>query len=227
MYVLALLGLGGLAAAHSAELVAWLHRGRSHWALLVFGLLSVAAVLALYAAQKEIDDKTVVRLLSPRFSADFRPILNYGPATTPPAHDVLCIQFQGKLRNETLDRTEALFPRIELFERSKFRRWGVVAVMLSHKRWRCGGVLGFSPKSAEIPARKEIDLVISTHATSPVGAAAFLGKDFKLRITIDVLGQPPIISEGRLALKVYTLTGPPADATAPPPAGPPSTTGAA
>ena len=59
-------------------------------------------------------------------------------------------------------------------------------------------------KRFDVPSGEEIEFELWFHATSPSGATAFIGKELRLRIELDVVGQPEQTSDFPIA----RITGP-------------------
>jgi hypothetical protein len=155
---------------------------------------------ALAAIGGELDRLKTVTVRTLSTHAELRSLLHFNSGTT--EHDIFIYNISLSFRNESGETLHAFFPRVELF-RKQGSGWELLEVrtlnswsLISHLKGRQFPLTHwYAEKCNDIAARDETIADLSMMHTSLEGASAFLNCDFKVRLTIDIVGQPKNVIE--------------------------------
>lgn len=192
----------GVLTQHRVAVSAWLVAEWTHWAFVGAGVLLLCALVALYGMEREADALKIVQVRPGEIKTSLRPILHFNSDRD--ERDILIYEVDIKFRNDSDKTFRAFFPELELYrkkgrrtwERMSFRRINDSLHASVHQRglpnersrW-------YHNRRYEIAARDETIVHFYLMETAPEGASAFLDYDFKLRATMDFIGQPKEILE--------------------------------
>lgn len=192
----ALSALGLAAAVDSKRLEPWLLSDWTHWVFALTLILSLLSLGALYGAQKDVDEMKFVQVSIRDLTARLYPEVFFasGKATT----DVLIMSIAISLRNDSEKATRVFFPKLELLRRTERNKWDPLELALIYDQAVGGAQLRGLRRSSwwdngqrhEVPARDELIVDFTIEGTSAEGASAFLGRDLKVRVSLDIYGQP-------------------------------------
>lgn len=175
----------------------WLFSEWTHFAVAFFALGFVGSFLALYSLEKELDDKKVIQVsVLDSTEISLHSILHFNSGES--LHNVLTLRLFISLRNDTEKATRAFFPLIELFGRDNAKgKWELIPLDTKSISGRGGprgasvfGDLWFPGERFEIPAWDDVHISFWIVGTAPGGAAPFLNRELKARLTVDIMGQP-------------------------------------
>jgi len=148
------------------------------------------------ALEKQLDKMKVVQATISEATAELRSAIDS-------EKDVLILSLKLTLRNEAEASRRAFFPAFELLGKNDSGEWEVIHI--DYRSTLAGrgaprGMNGFGDfwhqnRRLELPELDEMVVNFFTLGTNPAGAVAFLNRDLKLRLTIDVPGQPNIVTE--------------------------------
>jgi hypothetical protein len=196
-----LLFLGGLASAWVAainwqQFKTWLTAEWTHAGVAIALAVLSASFVAMYGAEGELDALRVVRVSA---SAKTSLIPTLRMDSNRDEHDVFVYEVELRLRNDSDKIFRAYFPVLELYRKQGWRRWE--RVNLEKLRTYAGASVHlrglpnerehwYPEHRYEIAARDETIARFHQKEKSPDGASAFLGREYKLRLTIDIIGHP-------------------------------------
>ncbi len=204
------LGTGGAVTLDLRRAQPWLSAGWTHWALVVFIVLSVTSSISLFNLEAQLEEATTVLLSTRGLAAEIFPLLNYmdfgGGQRV--AHNVLTVRFELRMRNNGSGATRALFPELRLLKAGgPLRRKEVVEstpieVGARAKPRGDGGIGEFwlEEQGIHLPAKEEIRA--DFWLTAPLPESGF-AQGLSLRFVVDVFGQE--LKEFELALPRPTL----------------------
>jgi hypothetical protein len=213
----ALAALGaGVVYSNWQALKPWLLSDWTHIAVSVLAAAAVLAFIALFGAVWELGEMRHVQIRVSESGAQIFPLVRSNDGVE--HRDVLCVGVSIVFRNDSDRPTRAFFPKIDLVKRSRWWRWKplpVITLYLPLARTVLRGVNNrwlFWHKNArhEIPARDELTAGFSVYwKVAKPGGGIFLGSRLRLRVAVDVIGQPLSSLEVSLPELIEPPPGPP------------------
>jgi len=144
--------------------------------------------------------KTVkIRIVS--VQAELRSLLHFNLGVT--ETDIFIYGITIAFRNESHEILRAFFPKVELSRKRLDGQWEVLELrrlepwtLISHSKGLPNQHTYWHPERRnELGARDETIGEMGMMHTAPGGASAFLNREFKVRLTIDIIGQPETVLE--------------------------------
>jgi hypothetical protein len=181
-----------------------------HWLTALLGFLFLGAALALYGVEKEEEARSTVRVLAKKAHSDLREVLRFNGHS---ASDVLILEIEIRFLNAGDKLRRIRFPTIEL-QRKDNRRWQTLpltdhspqAFARMHQRGLPNvNEIWDRDQPFNMPPVDELTADFSMIVTSPEGSRAFIGRDLRLRVGVEIIGQErPNVINVPVAVKGYT-----------------------
>jgi hypothetical protein len=179
----------------------------NRWLVALLGLLLFGALLALYETEAEEERKSTVRLIRHSIVADLRDKIQYSVPDESTGYDVLLLTVEIRFMNDSEHRRYIRFPTVELQRREKGswwrlgRAWSPLPLMMrqpyykqDRTQMRLRGLpsvysIWHADTPFELEPFKELIGQFQIMGTSPGGAADFIGRELRLIVGIEIIGQ--------------------------------------